>query len=294
MKKTAIALGFFDGVHLGHRTILQAAIDGAAQDGLEPVALTFDTQPRAYFSGLPGEYLTTREEKIAEMQHMGIRRVDVLSFADWCGCPPETFVREHLVRELGAGLLVCGDDYRFGARAAGTPALLRQLGEELGFRVVVCAPVEQDGLRISSSRLREALQCGRMQEVTACLGRDYTITGPVCHGKGLGRQLGFATLNVARDPALIRPRLGVYAALALVDGVLWPAAVNIGVRPTFDDGDGLTVEAHLTGFSGDVYGRTVTLYLKHFIRDERKFDTAEALQAQVDMDLREVERVCRI
>ena len=294
MNKTAIALGFFDGVHLGHRAILRAAVEAAERDGLEPVALTFDTQPRAYFSGLPGEYLTTRAEKIAAMKDLGIRRVEVLSFARWCACPAEDFVRDYLVKELGAAQLICGDDYRFGARAAGNPTLLRQLGSKLGFGVTVCAPVEQDGRRISSSRLREALQCGRMEEVTACLGRDYTITGPVRHGKGLGRQLGFATLNVERDPGLIRPRLGVYAALALVDGRLWPAAVNIGIRPTFDDGDGLTVEAHLTGFSGDVYGRTVTIYLKRFIRDERKFDTAEALQAQVEQDLREVEQACRI
>lgn len=293
MNKTAIALGFFDGVHLGHRAILRAAVEAAEQEGLEPVALTFDTQPRAFFAGVPGEYLTGTGEKIARMKALGIARVEVLSFAQWCACPAEDFVRQLLVEKLGAARLICGDDYRFGARAAGTPRLLEQLGAQLGFAVTVCAPVEQDGLRVSSSRLREALQCGRMGEVTACLGRDYTITGPVRHGKGLGRQLGFATLNVERDPALIRPRLGVYAALAEVDGKKWPAAVNIGVRPTFDDGDGITVEAHLPGFSGDVYDRTVTLFLKEFLRDEVKFATQEALQAQVAKDLQEVEALCR-
>jgi len=292
MNKTAIALGFFDGVHLGHRAILRAAVEAAEREGLEPAALTFDTQPRAYFTGMPGDYLTTREEKIAQMKALGIRRVEVLSFADWCSCPAEDFVREHLVKKLGAAHLVCGDDYRFGARAAGSPALLKKLAAELGFSVTVCAPVEQGGLRVSSSRIREALQCGRVPDVSACLGRDYTITGPVRHGKGLGRQLGFATLNVERDPTLIRPRLGVYAVLAEVDGKRWPAALNIGIRPTFDDGDGLTVEAHLPGFSGDVYDKTVTLYLKRFLRDERRFDTAEALQAQVEHDLREVETLC--
>lgn len=292
MNNTVIALGFFDGVHMGHRAILRSAVEIGEQAGLEPVALTFDLQPRAYFAGVPGEYLVTRPEKIALMQQLGIRRVEVLPFAQWCSCPPERFV-EYLYRELGARHLICGDDYRFGARAAGSPELLREMGEQLGFQVTVCAPVEQDGLRVSSSRLREALQCGRMEEVTACLGRDYTITGPVRHGKGLGRQLGFATVNVERDPSLIRPRLGVYAAQALVNGALWPAALNIGIRPTFDDGDGLTVEAHLPGFAGDVYDQTVTLYLKHFIRDERKFLTTADLQDQVARDLQEVEQLCR-
>ena len=292
MKRTAIALGFFDGVHLGHRAILEATVEAARRDGLEPVALTFDQQPRSYFAGVPAEYLTTPEEKIAQMKRLGISRVEVLSFAQWCACPAETCVRELLVDKLGAAQLICGDDYRFGARAAGSPELLRQLGAELGFGVTVCSPVEQDGLRVSSSRLREALQCGRVREVTACLGRDYTITGPVRHGKGLGRQLGFATINVERDPSLLRPRLGVYAAMAEVNGQLWPAALNIGIRPTFDDGDGLTVEAHMPGFSGDVYDQTVTLYLKDFLRDEARFATPEALQAQVAKDLQEVKDLC--
>ncbi len=286
--KKVIALGFFDGVHLGHGALLTRTAAVAAERGLTPAALTLDTHPAALVSHVSVPLLTTPEDRSALMERLyGIKEVIVAPFdrammtMAW-----DAFVTDYLVGQHGAAHLVVGHDFRFGYKGEGTPEKLEALCARLGVGCDVIGGVRLEGQTVSSTLIRALVERGELETARRFLGHPYLLRGRVEHGKGLGGKLGFPTVNLTVDSRVLLPAYGVYACRA------WPcsdgaeeeeylAVTNIGVRPTVDDGETVTVEAFLLDFDGDVYGQTLWLGLYHRLRPERRFDSLEELRQAV-------------
>jgi riboflavin kinase/FMN adenylyltransferase len=282
----AITIGNFDGVHRGHGALVAAAAAWARPRAGRIVALTFDPHPaRQLDPRRAPRTLTTLEQKHELLAGLGVQTLAVLPFTEAVASePPEQFVREVLVGALEAKRVVVGEGFRFGHERRGDAALLRTLGAELGFEVEVVPPVLDDGRPISSSRVREALARGGAREAWALLGRPYFIDGQVVEGEGRGRRLGIPTANLETENEIL-PTRGVYASRCrLPDGAWVPAVANLGRRPTFG-GTLPTVEAHLIGFEGELYGATVRLEFQARLRDERRFTGPDALVAQIREDV---------
>jgi riboflavin kinase/FMN adenylyltransferase len=287
---SAVALGVFDGVHLGHRAILGTAVSAAAQARMRAVACTFDPHPLDVLQ--PGRAplaITTLDERLELIAACGLGEAVVLPFTpELAAIEPEAFVKDVLLARLGAREIVVGYNHRFGRGARGDVALLRSLGERLGFRVHIAEPLMVAGVAVSSTEIRSALQRGDIDTAARLLGRPYTLIGTVAHGAGRGRTLGFPTANLApARPVLVAA--GVYACTAEVSGRKERAVVNVGVRPTFGE-TALAVEAYLLDFAGDIYGHTMTLTFVSRIREERRFSSVDALRAQIDADVAEARR----
>jgi riboflavin kinase/FMN adenylyltransferase len=281
----AVALGLFDGVHLGHRAILTTAVARARAARLDALACTFDPHPAEIL--LPGDApapISTLGERLELITQTGVEATVVIRFtSDLALVEPEAFVKEVLLGRLKARDVVVGDNHTFGRGARGNAQLLRSLAPALGFRAHVVAPLMIEGVPVSSSGIRAALSAGEVERANRYLGRPYAIGGEVVAGAGRGRGLGFPTANIRPDrPVLVRP--GVYAGRVQVDEHHHAAVVNIGVRPTFGDGD-LVVEAHLLDFSGALYGRRLRLAFVSRLREERKFPGPEALREQIGQDI---------
>lgn len=282
---SAVALGAFDGIHLAHRAILGTAVSSARAAGLTAVACTFDPHPAEVLAPqrapLP---ITTLAERLALIAETGIDATVVVSFTRALAViEPEAFVKEVLVERLRAREVVVGFNHRFGRGARGDARLLRELGERLGFRAHVVEPLTVDGVPVSSTEIRAALQRGDLAQAARFLGRPYSVAGTVTRGAGRGRTLGFPTANVATERPLLVPA-GVYGCRAEVAGRVIPAVVNVGVRPTFGE-TSLAVEAHLLDFTGDLYGQSIRLLFDARLRDERKFPSVDALREQIARDV---------
>ena len=282
---TAVALGVFDGIHLGHRAILGRAVELADARGLEGVACTFDPHPMEVLQ--PGRAplpLTTLADRLALIGGTGITTTVVIAFTrEVSGMEPEAFVESVLLGVLRAREVVVGFNHRFGRAARGDARLLEALGPRLGLGVHVVPPTTVDGVGVSSSEIRAALAQGDLQRAARLLGRDYTVGGEVVHGAGRGQSLGFPTANIRAELPLPLPA-GVYVGRADIGSAAYTAVVNIGVRPTFGDSTS-AVEAHLLDFSGDLYGRRMRLTFLRRLREERRFPSVEALRAQIAVDV---------
>jgi riboflavin kinase/FMN adenylyltransferase len=286
----AVALGVFDGVHLGHRAILGLAVSNAGAAGIRSIACTFDPHPMEVLQ--PGRAplpITTLDERLLLIEGCGLDLSVVLPFTrELAGMEPEAFVKDVLVTRLGARDVVVGFNHRFGRGARGDAAMLRSLGERVGFRTHVAEPLVVDGVAVSSTEIRAALQRGDLAMAGRLLGRPYTLSGTIAHGAGRGRTLGFPTANVVPTRAVL-VAAGVYACTAEVSGRKEHAVVNVGVRPTFGE-TALAVEAYLLDFSGDIYGQTMTLTFVSRIREERRFPSVHALKSQIESDADEARR----
>jgi len=284
-RPSAVALGIFDGVHLGHRAILGTALTRARADGLEAIACTFDPHPMEVLQpDRAPRPITTLEERLALIGETGIDAVVVLAFTrELAAVEPEAFVKEVLLERLRAREIVVGYNHRFGRGARGDARLLQELGPRMGFQAHVVPPMTVEGAPVSSSEIRAALQRGDVTRAARDLGRPYSIAGPVTSGAGRGRTLGFPTANIESERPVLVAR-GVYRGRVLVDDTGHPAVVNVGVRPTFGETT-LAVEAHLLDFSGDLYGRRVRLEFLERLREEMRFPSVEALKAQVARDI---------
>ena len=286
-----VALGTFDGVHLGHRAILGTAVDRGRAIGMPAVACTFDPHPIEVLQ--PGRApvpITTLDERLALIADTGVAGTIVVEFTlETAAIEPETFVTDVLLGQFGAGEIVVGFNHTFGRGARGNAELLGKLGERFGFRTHVVPPYTVDGVPVSSTAIRAALGSGAVERASTFLGRPYTVAGDVVRGAGRGRTLGFPTANVrAERPVLVKG--GVYACRAEVEGNVQDAVVNIGVRPTFGETQ-LAVEAYLFDFAGDLYGRRLRLDLVARVRDEQKFPSVDALKSRIAADLVEARRL---
>lgn len=288
--KKVIALGFFDGVHLGHGTLLERTVAVARERGLTSAAYTFDTHPAALIAQETVPLLTTPEDRVALMREgYGIQEVIVAPFDQAVMTMPwEAFVTDCLVEGRRACHLVAGHDYRFGYKGEGTAEKLRDLCARLGLGCDIIPPVTLEGQRVSSSLIRSMVERGELERACRFLGHPYRLSGPVVHGKGLGGKLGFPTVNVTPDRRVLLPAYGVYAARAVLpEGQTCLAAVNIGVRPTVEGGGAVSVEGFLLDFDGTLYGQELSLELYHRLRPERRFGSLEELQAAVMENARE-------
>jgi riboflavin kinase / FMN adenylyltransferase len=291
----AVAIGNFDGVHRGHQALLAAACACASARGGLPAVLTFTPHPaRVFAPALAPPLITSLPRRLELLAEAGIELAVVEPFdRAFAAIEAEDFVREVLAARLGARDVVVGYDFSFGRGRRGNPALLARLGGELGMGVTVVPPVMADGLTCSSTKVREFVLEGRMDGAALLLGRPFEVTGEVVRGAGRGRDLGFPTANV-RPEAELLPKLGIYAARARVldggddGGAVHRAAVSVGSNPTFVDGGGVTVEAYLLDFDGDLYGRRLRLEITHRLRDERRFASAAELVAQIHDDVARV------
>jgi len=286
-----LAVGNFDGLHRGHAAVITRAMTLARARGLPCAVLTFEPHPSDYFAGMGTIFrLTPLEAKAALIERLGVDGMIVLTFdAALATLPAETFVRDILLRRLGAGGVIAGYDFHFGRARGGTPAFLRDAGAAHGFVVEIVERIDaaesSATQTASSTATRAALEAGDIAQATALLGHPYSITGPVLPGQRLGRTLGFPTANMRADPSC-RLRYGIYAVRAEVDGVTYDGVASYGRRPTVDNGAPL-LETYLFDFSGDLYGKVMTVSFIAWIRPEEKFDSLEALTAQIARDAAE-------
>jgi riboflavin kinase/FMN adenylyltransferase len=272
-----VAIGTFDGVHLGHRAVIE---------GMDTV-LTFEPHPLEVLKPEAApKLINSLEVKRDVIEGLGARELVVIHFdEEFSHRSAENFIEYALIEKLGARRVAVGENFHFGAKARGTPAMLASHPE---FETRVQEMVEVDGEPVSSSRIRRELAAGDMEGARRCLGVPYMLEGEVVSGEKRGRELGFPTANIVPDERLVTPGHGVYAAFA--NG--HPAAVNVGTRPTFDSDLGVLVETHLIDFSGDLYGQTLRVAFVERLRPEIAFDDADALVAQMRADVEEARRIC--
>ena len=284
-----VALGNFDGVHLGHAAVLRAA--HAARPDVPRAVLTFEPHPREFFRPQdPPFRLTLSVERAAALAGLGVQYLYELPFdAAFAHLSAEAFVAEVLHQGLGAAHLVCGADFAFGHRRGGDVALLAARAEALGMGLTIVPPVTDSEGPISSSRIRRLIQDGYPERAAALLGRPHSIRGEVMHGDKRGRTIGFPTANIPLGRHL-EPQRGVYAVTTRIDGAEVKGVANIGLRPTVG-GTESRLEAHFFDVSGDLYGRELTVCLHHFLREEQKFPSFEALKAQILLDAAEARRL---
>jgi len=284
-KGSIVALGNFDGFHLGHQAVVNRAIQRAFHERRPVIVATFDPHPVKYFKpDVPPFRLTTLDQREQLFAHAGADAMLVFEFgSQLASMDAEAFVAEVLAKQIGAVGVVTGDDFSFGKGRTGDPALLKAVGERHGVAAEAVPQVLLDGERISSGRVREALVAGDTGTATHMLSRDYAIEGVVQRGDRRGRELGYPTANVELGDYQ-RPKYGIYAVRVTVDdGPEHPGVASLGVRPTFEPPQEL-LEAHLFGFDGDLYDRKIEVALHAFIREEKKFESLDDLVAHMRDD----------
>lgn len=279
-RKTIYALGFFDGVHLGHQALLRACRALAVETRCQPGAVTFTSHPDALVFGSAPELINSIEDRRRLLAQMGMERIAVLPFDEEMMRTPWQAFFHRLVEEFGAAGLVCGYDFRFGAQGAGNALRLEGACREAGIPCRVVPEQKLDGVTVSSTHIRRLLAEGDVETAGKFLGHPHILSGQVTAGRHLGRRLGTPTANIPAPPGVLLPRYGVYACKAWVEGAEYMGVTNVGVRPTVE-GRHATVEPWLLDFSGDLYGKALTLEFHAFLRPERKFDSLEALRAEI-------------
>jgi riboflavin kinase/FMN adenylyltransferase len=292
LKGSIVALGNFDGFHLGHQAVVSRAVARAFHERRPVIVATFDPHPVRFFKpDLPPFRLTTLDQRERLFAHAGADAMLVFEFgAELASMDAEQFVAEVVGERIGAAGVVTGDDFSFGKGRGGDAGLLARIGPNYGVAAEAVPQVLLDGERISSGRIREALVDGDTGTATRMLSRDYAIEGMVERGDARGRELGYPTANLQLGDYQ-RPKYGIYAVrVTLDDGAEHPGVASLGVRPTFEPSHEL-LEAHLFDFDGDLYGRKIEVALHAFIRDEKKFDGAQALVAAMREDEAEARRL---
>ena len=281
-REQIIALGFFDGVHLGHQALVTQCLRLAEARGAEPAAITFENHPQSLFTADPPALINTTADREALLKHRGIQTVYALPVTkevmstDW-----QTFLRQ--LMDLGAVGFVCGEDFRFGCRGEGNAEKLTAFCRERNLPCAVVPDQLRDGVRISSTRIRQLLEAGNVEKAAEHLGHPHRFTGTVVPGRQLGRTIGIPTANLRLPGELLVLKFGVYACRALTGGKWYPAVTNIGTRPTVNGAD-VTVEPWLLDFSGDLYGTELTLEFHAFLRPEEKFPSLDALRQAILRD----------
>lgn len=286
-RETAVAMGKFDGVHIGHRRLLEEIL-GQKERGLAACVFTFEPSPAVFFGLGDGRVLTTREEKRLLFERMGVDVLIEFPLSDrTAGMPPEDFVTNVLAGQVNACFVAAGTDLSFGAKGRGNAALLAQMADGLGLKVKIIQKICVEGQEVSSSLVRKELEKGNMELVERLLGMPYPVMGTVVQGNRIGRTLGFPTVNLVPPQDKLLPPRGVYLSDAVCRGRRYRAVSNIGCKPTVSQDMVVGVETYLHDFSEEVYGESVEVYLREFRRPERKFDSLDALKEQLAQDIRQ-------
>jgi riboflavin kinase/FMN adenylyltransferase len=282
---TVVALGNFDGVHRGHAELISRTVAYARTHGLKSAVFTFSNHPQNVIAGREVvKNIISPEEKLALIRSLDVDYLFSLPFDEsFHSMPPEVFVRDLLLETFNAKAVSCGFNYHFGKDASGNTVSLEESARREGFHMEVMEPFILEGTLVSSTLIRGLISEGKVDRCTQYMGRPFTICGEVIHGKGLGRNLGFPTANVATDTHLISLAHGVYVTNTEVTGRIYPSVTNVGVRPTVG-GDMELAESHILGFDADIYGERIRTTFLEKLRDERKFADIEALTAQIAKD----------
>lgn len=292
---TAVSIGKFDGVHKGHQKLIQAM--RSKRKECQTVLFTFDVPPASIISRENKDVLATNEERARLLKKQGVDVLVECPFVkEISSMDPEDFVRDILVDALSCKYIFVGPDCHFGYKRKGDVALLSRLQQKYGYRLEVIEKACYEDVEISSTYIRETLSRGEIEKANAMLGTDFFYSGKVVEGERLGRVLGFPTINILPDETKVKVPFGVYQAMVEVnepDGEkpIYHGIANVGTKPTVSDGKRMGIETHLLNFNGDLYGKDVRVYLKSFIRPEKKFDSVEALKEEVARNIEQVRKV---
>ena len=282
-----IALGFFDGVHLGHGALLRRTVEEAKRRGVRSAVFTWAQPPKEVVTGVPVPLINSPEDRAELVKRLyGIDEMLMVPFDDEMRTTPwDRFVTDILVGRYGAVHLVAGHDHHFGYKNQGSPELLREKCAELGLGCDIIPAVTLDGVTVSSTHIRKLLEEGGVETARAFLGHPHVLTQTVGHGRRLGRTIGVPTANLVAPPHVLLPKRGVYAAkVTLPDGRAFGGVTNVGIRPTVNHGQDVTVEPWILDFDGDLYGQKLRVEFFRRLRDERKFESLEALKTQIQCD----------
>lgn len=279
---TTAAVGIFDGVHIAHRHVINTAAEFAKNLGAQCCVFTFDTKSVSTKSGTP---LLTEDEKLRRLEKSGAQTVISLDFSSLRDMQPQSFVNDILLSKnaLNCRVIVCGKDLRFGKNATGDIQLLETLCSKAGVTVTALDLMQSDGEVISTTRIKKLFENGECEKANTLLGEDICYTLPVTHGNEIGRKMGFPTINQTFPKGLFLPLFGVYCSKAVIGGKVYSGVSNIGVKPTIGQ-SAPCIETHLFDFSGDIYGESVTVSLKSFLRREQRFESREQLFEQIAKD----------
>lgn len=288
-EKTIYALGFFDGVHLGHQALLKACRELAEKHGCRTGAVTFTSHPDALVSGNTPALLNTIEDRKGLLLAYGMDTVVALPFDKALMTTHWSVFLKQLVQDGAAGF-VCGSDFRFGSGGLGTAKKLAAFCKSRQLPHAIVPQQLLEGIRVSSTHIRQLLADGDIENTNRFLGHPHVLTGEVVSGRGLGRTIGVPTANLKIPEGILLPKQGVYACVACVNGENYPAVTNIGSRPTVN-GHHVTVEPHLLDFEGDLYGKTLTLVFYAYLRPEKKFDSLEDLRAEIQKNAAETRKI---
>ena len=283
---TAVAIGKFDGLHLGHRKLLSEILR-QKEDGLKAAVFTFDPSPEVFFGMNPARELSTNEEKRDLFREIGIDILVEFPFnKETAAISPEDFVIDILCGRMNAKFVAAGTDLSFGSMGKGNFTMLSSLARHMGFETCKIDKIERNGKVISSTLIRELVEEGNMEEAAACLGAPYKITGKIVHGRALGRRIGIPTLNQMPPTDKLLPPFGVYYSEVKADGRIFKGITNIGIKPTVTNDNQVTVETSLYDFSGDLYGETAEVSLLTFRRPEMRFSGVSELKKTMEKDIR--------
>lgn len=282
--KTSITLGKFDGVHTGHQMLIDRVLK-AKQEGCTPTVFTFDRFPSQVLLHQNMTYILLEEEKQEVLKQLGVERYVLFPFQErTASMEPEQFVKEILMDTMKVAKLYVGTDFRFGKDRRGDVALLKQLSKLYGFDFEVIDKRLYKGAEVSSTRIRECIGKGEMEETTEMLGRPYLLSGEIIHGKNLGHKIGIPTINQSVPEGKVMPALGVYCASVMIEGNVYHGIANVGSKPTVQDELIYGLETHLFDCNADLYGKHAKTELLHFVRPEQKFSGLEELMQQLECD----------
>jgi len=289
-----LAIGVFDGVHLGHQAVISTSAEHARAESGTPVVVTFDPHPEKVLRPQKAPHLlTATAHKIALIRTLGVRHLLIIAFdKQFAATEPEDFVQQLVQHSRPLGEICVGHEWSFGKNRRGNLQLLTRLGANFNFNVVGIRPVTVNGEIVSSTTIRRAVEAGDFRRAAVMLGREYTILGTVVHGDDLGKKIGFPTANLSAHSEQFPPN-GVYFAEAKLEGVVYPGVVNLGYRPTISSGKSDRVlEIHLLDFKGEIYGRDVELRFIHYLRSEKRFENVDALVQQIERDVQQARGFC--
>ena len=284
MNKTSLALGTFDGLHLGHTKVILNAVKSGKENSLEPAVMLFDVHPQFCLKGVAPPKLITDKKREEIINSFGAKTV-TYEFKRILNYTREEFFYNILIDELHAGAVSCGENFRFGKNASGDVDFLKEECEKNGILLSVSPIISVDGENVSSTKIRSFILNGEIEKANRMLGRNFSYSSTVLDGKHLGRKLGVPTINQLIPDGLVNPKKGVYASFTTVDGKRYKSVTNIGLRPTVENTLNVNSETHILDFDGNLYGKTPEIELISFIRDEKKFESVNELREQIERDI---------
>jgi len=287
VSKTVVTIGTFDGVHRGHQVILRNMVKRAKEIGGESVVVTFYPHPRQVLSKDSGiRFISTQEEKIRHLEEAGIDNLIIINFTkEFASLSSEEFISNCIVKNIQPAVLIIGYDHHFGKGRTGDFGMLYELGRHYNFKVERIEEQDIENVAVSSTKIRHFLENGDIRQANKLLGYEFSYTGTVVHGQGIGRKMGYPTANIdVKDEFKLIERQGVYATFAEIDGRSFPSMTYIGKRPTMQDERPQSIETHIISFDKDIYAKEIKIRFVDFVRDDKKFDNFEALKHQIGND----------